>query len=152
MSSRVLVLGLDAAESSLLVRWMRSGDLPALSRIAASGTTASLANPLDTLPGSVWPVLHSGIAPHKVGHYFSHDQLRTGEARLRRLRADDVDTEEYYWSRASRAGLRVAVVDAVHSFRSPGLNGIQLVQWGLHDRAFEIGSERSSAASRSCQR
>ncbi|MDA0207376.1 MAG: alkaline phosphatase family protein [Acidobacteria bacterium] len=141
MPARVLVFGLDAADTELLNRWMASGDLPTLARLAAQGSTAGLANPLDTLPGSVWPSLNTGIAPRKVGHYFSHDQIRTGEARLRRIKGEEVDVGAYYWSQASDAGKRVAVIDAVHSFRSPGLNGIQLVQWGLHDRAFEIGSE-----------
>ena len=46
-----------------------------------------------------------------------------------------------YWSMASRAGRRVAAIDQPQTVPPPDLNGIQLCEWGLHDRNFAIASE-----------
>src|SRR5262249_48001692 len=73
-------------------------------------------------------------------HYFHPRQLHTGEAVVRPLSEADVDPESYFWTQASRAGRRVAVVDVPQTVIAPGLNGIQLLEWGLHDRNFAIQS------------
>ena len=43
MSARVLVIGLDAAEASLLERWTNEGFLPTFARLARNATPVSLA-------------------------------------------------------------------------------------------------------------
>jgi len=138
MPARVIVIGLDAAEATLVERLSAEGRLPTFARLAAEGSVARLGNSLESLPGAIWPELTTGRSCGKVAHFYHPRQLHTGETRLRKLEADEVDPSDYYWTIASRAGRRVAVVDQPQTVLTPDLNGIHLLEWGLHDRNFEI--------------
>jgi predicted AlkP superfamily phosphohydrolase/phosphomutase len=140
MPAKLLVVGLDAAEASLLERWAREGYLPNVARLISEGVSAKLRNCMETLPGAIWPEIWSGRSGGKVGHFYHPEQIHTGEAVLRRVGYDEVDPTRNYWSVASRAGRRVCVVDQVQAVVDPDLNGIQILEWGLHDRTF---AERS---------
>ncbi len=140
MPARVIVIGLDAAEATLVERLSAEGRLPTFARIAAEGSVARLGNSLESLPGAIWPELTTGRSGGKLGHFFHPLQLHTGETRLRKIEADEVDTSDYYWTIASRQGRRVAVVDQPQTVLSPEVNGIHLLEWGLHDRNFETQS------------
>ena len=139
MSARVLVVALDAAEATLLERWSAEGRLPNLARLARASAVSQLDNRMDTLPGAIWPELNSGISVGRIGHFFTQDQLHTGEARWRPVAPEEAHPERFYWSEASRAGRRVAVVDMPHAAPAPDLNGIQLLDWGSHDRSRSFG-------------
>jgi predicted AlkP superfamily phosphohydrolase/phosphomutase len=141
MPARVLVIGIDAAEATLIERWAAEGQLPHLRRLIGASASCRLANSLETLPGAIWPELVTGRSCGKAPLYYHPAQLHTGEARLRPLDRGDVDAGEYYWALASRAGRRVAVVDLPQTVPTPHLNGIQLFEWGLHDRNFAIASD-----------
>jgi predicted AlkP superfamily phosphohydrolase/phosphomutase len=141
MPARVLVIGLDAAESTLLERWSVEGRLPTISAVAAKGAVWRLGNPLDTLPGAIWPEIGTGRSCGQIAQYFHPNQLHTGEGRLRPVARDDIDTSQYYWSIASRAGCRVAVVDPSHTVPSGQLNGVELLQWGVHDRVYPLAAQ-----------
>ncbi len=140
MPAKVIVVGLDAAEATLLERWASEGRFHCLAELTAEGTKLRLHGPLETLPGAIWPELMSGRACHKLPLYYHPRQLRTGEAVPRRVEESDIDPEDNYWSVASRMGCRVAVVDVPQAPMNPNLNGIQLLEWGLHDRTFSIKS------------
>lgn len=141
MSARVLVIGLDAAEATLLERWAEEGDLPAFARLARDGGVARLGNSLETLPGAIWPELTTGVSGGRTGLYYHPRQIHSGETALRRVEPEDVDTSLYYWVRASDAGKRVAVLDQPQTVPHSVLNGVMLTEWGLHDRNFAIASE-----------
>lgn len=136
MPARVLVVGLDAAEATLVERWAAEGHLPAFERLARGGGVARLGNPLETLPGSIWPELATGRSGGKLARFYHSRKLHTGEDRFRPIAPDEIDASEYYWSVASEAGRRVAVVDVPQTTVSSRLDGIQLIEWGLHDRTF----------------
>src|SRR5215210_3287459 len=138
MPARVIVIGLDAAEATLVERLKAEGRLPTFARLAAEGSVARLGNSLESLPGGIWPELTTGRSCGKLGQYYHPRQLHTGEARLRKIEADEVNASEYYWSIASRQGRRVAVVDQPQAVLSPDLNGVHVLEWGLHDRNFGI--------------
>lgn len=138
MPARVIVIGLDAAEATLVERLSAEGRLPTFARLAAEGSVARLGNSLESLPGSIWPELTTGRSCGKVAQFYHPRQLHTGEARLRKIEADEVDPSDYYWTIASKQGRRVAVVDQPQTVLTPSLNGVQLLEWGLHDRNFNI--------------
>lgn len=140
MTSKVLVLGFDACEITLVERWIAEGRLPNLERLHARSRTFRLDNPMETLPGAIWPEINTGVSSGRMGDFYIPSQLRTGESRLRATLPDDIDPDYYYWSQASRGGRRVAVIDPVQAVPVRGLNGIQLYEWGLHDRTFRIES------------
>jgi predicted AlkP superfamily phosphohydrolase/phosphomutase len=140
MTARVLVVGFDACEVSLVECWADQGLLPNFARLRAVSRAFELASPMRTLPGAIWPEINTGRAASKDGHFYVPNRLRTGEARLRATRPDEIDPEHYFWTVASRAGRRTAVIDPVQAVPAPQLNGIQLFEWGLHDRAFDVQS------------
>lgn len=144
MTARVIVIGLDAAESTLLERWASQSKLPTFASLAARGIVYRLDNSLETLPGAIWPEIVSGRSCSKVPLYYHPRQLHSGEAALRPILQEEVDPNDYFWTRASAAGCRVAVIDMPHTVEQPTLNGIQLFEWGLHDRDFKIASNPSS--------
>ena len=84
--------------------------------------------------------------------YYHPRQLHTGEARVRPVAADEVLAADSYWAMASRAGCRVAAIDQPQTVPPPGLNGIQLCEWGLHDRNFAIASEPPDLLDQVCAR
>jgi len=141
VSARVLVIGLDAAEATLLERWGAEGDLPAFSLLAGCGAVGRLDNSLETLPGAIWPEITTGLSAGKTALFYHPRQLHTGETKLRRIEPEEAVDFPCYWTKASAAGLRVAVVDQPQSVIPAGLNGPMLTEWGLHDRNFAIASQ-----------
>lgn len=135
MSARVLVIGLDAAESTLVERWVSEGHLPALAELYESGATFRLDNCWRSLPTAVWPELTAGRSPGKIGLFFPPRQLHTGEVEPRRVEAGEVDPTAF-WTLASAAGKRVAAIDLPWTVAPDDLNGVFLCEWGTHDRWF----------------
>src|SRR5690242_1834804 len=110
MATRVLFVGLDAAESTLIERWAAAGELPTFARLAAARAPLALANSLETLPGAIWPELTTGRSGGKDGIFYHPRQLPAGEARFRAIRPEEVDGRTFF-TVAGEAGLRVAAVD-----------------------------------------
>ena len=138
MSTRVLVLGLDAADATLLRAGVDDGTLPTVARLCSGAAELELKNALSTLPGAIWPEIATGRSSGKTGFYFPPRQLRTGEAVPRPVEAHEVDPTSF-WTLASDASARVAVVDYPWWPLKRDLNGIQLGEWGTHDRPFGTG-------------
>ena len=139
MPARVLAIGLDGAELTLVDRWAAEGKLPAFRALTQQGARYRLENCWGTLPVAVWPELTHGLSPGKIGLYYPPRQLRTGETELRRVTADEVDPEGF-WTMASDAGKRVAAIDFPWTVAPRDLNGVFLGEWGTHDRWFGTSS------------
>jgi predicted AlkP superfamily phosphohydrolase/phosphomutase len=135
MPTRVLVLGLDAADVALLRKGVEDGTLPTFARLFADAPELQLDNTLSTLPGAIWPEIATGRSSGATGFYFPPRQLRTGEAVPRPVEAHEVDPTAF-WTLASDASARVAVFDYPWWPLKPGLNGIHVAEWGTHDRPF----------------
>jgi predicted AlkP superfamily phosphohydrolase/phosphomutase len=140
MSARVLVIGLDAADPEFIARMTAAGEMPTIARLAREGATAGLTTPLRTLPGAIWPELETGISCGKIPHYYHPRQIHTGEAAARPIAAGEVNAENYFWVRAARAGKSVAAIDLPQSVLAKDFPGIQMLEWGLHDRNFAIAA------------
>jgi len=141
MPASVVVIGLDAAEATLLERWAEEGFLPAIAYLQKHGGVSHLANSLETLPGAIWPELQTGRSGGKLGLFYHPSQFHTGEERSRPITPEDVDASNYFWSVASQAGRRVAAIDMPQTVPFRGLKGVQVFEWGLHDRNFRIASQ-----------
>lgn len=133
LSTRVLVIALDAADAPLIERWSTQGRLPNITALCQRAQAFTLRTPMRTLPGAIWPELSTGLSSWKIGQYYLRSQLHTGESVPRPIAAEEIDAECYYWVRAARAGLRVASLDMPHSIGVKGLDGVQLIEWGIHD-------------------
>jgi predicted AlkP superfamily phosphohydrolase/phosphomutase len=143
MPTTVLFIGMDAADADLLDRFWAEGSLPELTRLRDRARLATLTNPLETLPGAIWPELMTGRPGGETGLYYHPEQIHTGEARPRRIDAAEVDPRTF-WTAASSAGRRVAVVDVPQAPPARELNGVQVLEWGLHDPAFTAQSSPAS--------
>jgi len=144
MTASVVMIGLDAFEAPLAEEWARQGVLPNLRRLIDRGTSAALANSMDTLPFGIWPEIATGRLAARSGVLFHARQLRTGEAVPRATRVDERDAGAQLWSVASQGGARVCVIDVPQSVVVPDMNGVQVYEWGLHDRHVELRSEPPS--------
>ncbi|MET0546936.1 MAG: hypothetical protein ABWZ40_11555 [Caulobacterales bacterium] len=141
MTTRVLVIGLDATDATLLERWSDEGLCPNIKRARKMGATIDMSSPLESLPGAIWPEIASSMGCGRQAQFYHGQQLHTGEAIKRPVAAEDVDAELYYWVRASRAGLRVFSADIPQTVPVKDFNGLQLFEYGCHDRNFAITSE-----------
>src|ERR1700730_15020710 len=135
MPAKVLVIGLDSAEHTLLERWIAEGKLPAMAALREQGVAYRLENAWDTLPASVWPGLTSGRSPRHGALFFPPSQLRTGETAPRRVLAEEVDPDGF-WTIASGSGKRVAAIDLPWTVAPSTLHGIFVAEWAVHDRWF----------------
>ena len=144
--SRVLLIGLDAAEPSLLRAWAAAGFLPNLHRIVATGSSADLTSPARHFQDAVWPVLYTSRNPARVApHFFIRPNPAT--ARLE-LVHHDMSGAEPFWLTASRHRRRCAVVDAPKIGPHPPVDGIQLVNWGAHATTAPMASHPDNLAPR----
>lgn len=148
MTASVLVVGLDAAEATLIEAWAARGDLPHFKALIARAAAYKVANSLRTLPGAIWPELVTGVSSGRHAEYYHPAQLHSGEAERRPIVADEVDGARYYWTHAARAGRSVAALDMPQTVLSPVAGPVQLLEWGLHDRHLGAGATPEDFANR----
>lgn len=134
MSARVLYIGLDSADPELLFEWSKSGAMPALGELLASGSWARLKNLPGFGSGAMWPSIATGLSPAAHGRYFAR-QLRQNTYRTTIYRAAEI-TGKPFWAHISEAGGKIGIFDFPHAALIKGLNGIQVVDWGTHDASF----------------
>ena len=135
MPARTLFVGLDAVDPFLLERWSGEGKLPSFASFSRDAVSFKLSNPLGTIGAGVWNELISGRSCGHGGVYLPARQLHTGETAPRPVELSEFDPRAF-WTVASDAGKRVAVVDIPQSVAPETLNGVFVVEWGTHDRLF----------------
>ena len=70
---RVVLLGIDAAEHTLVQSMISRGKLPALGELLRQGVYGPLDSPAHLYSGAVWPTFYSGQRPAWHGIY--HNKL-----------------------------------------------------------------------------
>jgi predicted AlkP superfamily phosphohydrolase/phosphomutase len=131
-SPRLVLIGLDAASSPLIRKWAAAGELPVIARLLESGVSATVATPLGVLEGGIWPTFLTSMSPAHHG-MFSHLNLKRATYDLEVGMYANRLPAPPFWAHLSRAGKRVAVIDAPFARPVKGLNGIQVTNWGAHD-------------------
>jgi predicted AlkP superfamily phosphohydrolase/phosphomutase len=137
--AKVLVVGLDSADPTLLLRWCDSGELPVLQSLRERGAWGALASPPAMGDEASWATFWTGLTPERHGRFF-YRQVVPGSYAFRRAVAEDAHAPPF-WEAISRAGRRVAVVDVTKSPVTTELSGIQLADWRTHGRE---GATRST--------
>lgn len=140
MAARVLFVGLDAVDATVVSQLAANGDMPALAALATRGLSAWLDNHVAWFPSSIWYEIVTGQSVASTGRFYEVHILKTGEARFRSRTAEEMGRDETFWRMASDAGRRVAAIDIPHTVLDTSLNGIQVVEWGNHDRIAGEGS------------
>lgn len=135
MNPRLLVLGIDAADPLLVERWTADGTMPNLARMMRDGLSGHSRGLEGFYVGSTWPSFYTGVSPAGHGHH-SLVQLRPGSYDYYELAKGELTRVPPFWEHLSAQGRRVAILDVPLTRLSPGLNGVQTVEWGSHDALY----------------
>src|SRR5262245_14709033 len=130
MSPKVLIVGIDAASIDFILSALPS--LPNLRRALYTGVLRRLrSRTTELLPAASWPTLYSGVPPGVHGIYY-HLQWDPEAMRLRQI--SDWLYCEPFWQELERRGLRVVALDVPMSWPSRLTQGVEVTDWGTHDR------------------
>jgi predicted AlkP superfamily phosphohydrolase/phosphomutase len=127
---RVLALGVDAAEPTLVRRLLAEGRLPRLASLLDHGVWRRVRAPADLGSGAVWPTFTTGQSPlqHQVHSTWAWD------ARAMRVRPVTIDHLVPFWKDVADAGDRVCTVDVPFTRPVALRAGVEVSEWGPHDR------------------
>lgn len=133
MPAKVLFVGLDGAEPELLEIWSSQGELPNIKQLMDGWFRTPLDTPRGFGDGVFWSTLFTGCNAGRHGHYFpwQFDPLSYGTATFS---FDDHYRRDPFWMYASKMGRRVGIIDIYSSPLVQGLDGIQVMDWMIHDR------------------
>lgn len=133
--TRVLVLGIDAADPALLRSWAADGTLPNIDSLIRRGLSGDTRSMEGFYVGSTWPSFYTGVNPARHGfHYLT--QIKPGTYQNYHPAHASFVKHPPFWTRLSQAGMRVAIVDVPLTKIDPAINGLQIVDWGGHDSVF----------------
>jgi predicted AlkP superfamily phosphohydrolase/phosphomutase len=132
--SPVLFVGLDACDPDIARHFAASGRMPNLRRLLEGAARCKVQNPYGVFVGALWLSFATGNrADRHQFHCWDEIDVETYE---RRLTSPPACQAASFWNRLSDAGRRVAVLDVPHSKVTEPVNGVQVVEWGGHDRHF----------------
>ena len=129
--TKVLLIGIDAADKDLLTQWSQEGQLPTFHSLFERGAWGTTLNPPGVYVGAMWPSFYTSLSPTRHGRY-AFKQIKAGSYDLPKFFPRDTKGEPF-WMALSRAGRKVALIDIPKSSLTPNLNGIQIVDWTTHD-------------------
>lgn len=130
MPPKVMMIGLDAASLDFILASLPS--LPNLRRAIETGSLRRLRSQTsELLPAACWPTLFSGEPPGVHGIFY-HLQWDPAAMRLRQI--SDWLYCEPFWAELERRGLRIVALDVPMSWPSRLTQGLEVTDWGTHDR------------------
>lgn len=145
MRRKIIFVGLDGAEPELLQKWSNEGVLPHMKKLLKESAWMEPQTPAPFGDGVFWPAFFTAAGPAKHGRYF-RSQIVPGTYSCKRFDEDKDFTHETLWRLASDAGRKVAVIDMPKAPLKRGLNGVQLVDWIVHDRCGRTRSHPAALA------
>lgn len=141
---RVAVVAFDACDPDVALSLVREGRMPNLERVLARSGRSTVRNPFGLFVGAVWPSFATANGPARHGvHCWETIDLDTYE---RRTQPQPPDWGDTIWDLAGDAGRRVAVLDVPHTSSNREVNGVQISEWGCHDRHFGLRSQPPALA------
>lgn len=126
--SRVLLIGLDSADSDLIERWSDEGHLPTLAGLRRDGAWGRLGTTADVMHVSGWPTLYTGVTPGRHGLYHAY-QARAGSRGVQRTRPEACGSPPF-WKYLDDAGKRCLVIDAFMNYPLEGFGGLEILEYG----------------------
>ncbi|MBU1190283.1 MAG: alkaline phosphatase family protein [Gammaproteobacteria bacterium] len=129
--SRLLMIGLDAAEISLIDRWTRDGSLPYLKRLCERGAFARLDSTADWLVGSPWPTFYTGTLPSDHGLY--HYLLWKPDIMTTTRPTPDWLPLDPFWRHLDKQDKRVIAIDMPLCYAPQAYEGVEISGWATHE-------------------
>lgn len=131
---RLLVVGLDAVESSTLHEMIEAGDMPNLAAIQAAGVAAPIRTMcMDTLPGAIWQDILTGRSAGEHGDYYPI-RIHTGDAEPKPIDPTLLGGT-YVWDHLAAAGVPSVVIDPPLATTYPDISDLVtfVAEWHVHD-------------------
>jgi len=128
---RLMMIGLDAAEITLIDKWTRDGSLPNLRRLRERGAFARLDSTADWLVGSPWPTFYTGTLPSDHGLY--HYLLWKPDTMTTTRPMPDWLPLEPFWRHLGKRGKRVIALDMPLCYAPGPFDGIEISGWATHE-------------------
>ena len=69
MTDRILTVGIDGGEMSLINKWIDEGELPNLKKIKENGASGPLRSTIPPITGAAWSSFQTGTNPGKHGAF-----------------------------------------------------------------------------------
>ena len=136
--AKVIFVGLDAAEPELIEKWSNEGVLPTFRSLREQGIWALTQNPPRLFNGAVWPSLNTGVTPSRHKRYF---YTKLDGYHVRGYRSTET-LHPPFWNALSAAGKRIALIDVTYADLADNLNGLQVIDWLVHDRSMVPENQR----------
>lgn len=131
----IVVLGFDACDPGIVRDLAAAGKLPTFDRLLGGWARARVRNPFGLFVGALWPAFTTARSPSLTGFYcWETVSPTTYERRLTTPR--EIAGPRPFWRALSAAGHRVAVLDVPHTWTDGPVNGIEVMEYGCHDRHF----------------
>jgi predicted AlkP superfamily phosphohydrolase/phosphomutase len=141
---KVLMVALDACDYRLMVHLAAEGRAPTIAAFQDRAAQVGTSPPFGVYEGAIWPSLFTARSAEKHGFY-CHEELDVGTYDHRATSPREIQGPPF-WDALGRAGNRVAVIDVPHSVVSGPVNGVQVTEWGCHDRHAGFGTWPPSLA------
>lgn len=127
MTDRILTVGIDGAEMSLIKEWIREGKLPNLEEIMENGAHGPLRSTIPPITGAAWSSFQTGTNPGKHGA-FNWFKRSEGEYNAEPVTALDIK-EPTLWRILNKYKKKVGLIgvpvttppEPVDNFMIPGL-------------------------------
>jgi predicted AlkP superfamily phosphohydrolase/phosphomutase len=125
---RVLAIGLDAAESTLVRRLVDAGEMPAFRALLDQGAWSRVTSSSMYSSGSVWPDFATGCPACDHGQYsiWNWDPARMG------LAYTDESRLTPFWKALADGGATVGVLDVPFTPFLGLDKGFEIHEWGAH--------------------
>lgn len=128
--TRVLAIGLDAAEPKLIHRLIEQGEMPALKSLLAAGSWLRVDSPANIGSGSIWPTFYSGQEPFAHG---VHGEW-CWQPETMSLARYAATQHNFFWQDLADQGFTVGVLDAPFGTLANLSTGFEIFEWGPHDQ------------------
>lgn len=135
--SKVIAIGLDAAEPRVLERWMAEGKLPHMQAIRNRGVYTRLENFEESSVETSWTTFATGSPPEETGYY---GPLVYDPDTYKMVTKAAYDYQDYPPFYALGEDYKVIAFDMPQVRLHPKINGIQVASWGAHSPQVSRGS------------
>lgn len=127
----VLMIGIDAAEISLVQQWMDEGLLPNLRMLRERGTFGSMRSTARWLVGSPWQSFFTGQTP--VDHGMYHFLVWRPELMAHARPSRDWLPLQPFWRELAAGGQRVIAIDVPQAYAPDEGSSIEVSGWATHE-------------------
>jgi predicted AlkP superfamily phosphohydrolase/phosphomutase len=132
---KIVLLAIDAGDKVLIRNWAQDGTLPNIHALMSRGLVGETLSVEGVYEGATWPSFYTGVNPGRHG-FHRLSQIKPGTYAFYPCTPGEFIKREAFWVPLSKSGKSVAVLDIPLSAITPGLNGIQTVEWASHDGVY----------------